>query len=166
MKKIGLIILVIVSIVACTKSTIKKYGCAKPPLIGNICLPNIFTPNGDGINDILYVRQSTGLPQIDTLEFKILDGTGAYLFYTSDPAVGWDGSYKGKKKTGVYNCEIKATLTNGETVDFTGTVTCLTKTTEEFIISSCTECRFDSQFNGQGNFDADLPTYESASICE
>jgi gliding motility-associated-like protein len=166
MKKICTLILVIITLVACTKSTIKKNGCAKPPLTGNICLPNIFSPNGDGINDVLYVRQSPGFPQIDTLEFKILDGTGAYLFYSSDPAVGWDGTYNGKKKSGVYSCEIEATLTNGETIEFTGTVTCLAKTADEYVINDCTECRFDSQFNGQGNFDVNLPTYESAGICE
>ncbi len=165
MRNLCLLLIVIVLLAACTKSTIKKYGCDELPLSGSICIPNIFTPNDDGINDVLYVRQSPGLPQIDTMVFRILDGTGAILFYSSDPAVGWDGSYNGKKKSGVYTIEIEATLVGGQIVEYSGTVTCMTKNPNEYVVDDCANCRFDNQFNGNGGFDSGLPTGEPNGVC-
>jgi gliding motility-associated-like protein len=165
MKKCFCILASLLVICGCTKSTIKKYGCSDPPLTGDICLPNIFTPNGDGVNDILLVRQSTGLPQIDTLTFMIKDASGTILFYSNDPAVGWDGSYNGKKKAGVYTCEVNARLTNDETIEFTGTVTMLPDLLNDYRVNDCSECRFGSQFSGHGDFDTDLPTNEPSDIC-
>lgn len=158
--------MVLCSFLACTKSTVEKYGCADPALTGAICLPNVFTPNGDGINDVLYVRTSTGFAQIDTIQFRIMDGAGSNLFVSTLPDVGWDGTYNnGKKKSGVYSWEIKATLTSGEQVEYTGTVTCLKDGISDYTVSNCTECRFDNQFNGQGGFDANLPTGEEGELC-
>jgi gliding motility-associated-like protein len=166
MKKIALLLIALLFFFACTKSTIKKYGCAEPPLTGNLCVPNIFSPNGDGINDVLYVRLSDGTPSIDTMDFKILDGTGAILFYSSKADSGWDGSYNGKKKSGVYTYELKATLSNSQVIEYSGTVTCLAKSPNEYVVNDCANCRFDSQFDGHGNFDANLPSNEPKGVCE
>ena len=166
MKRALIILLPLVLIIACTKSTIKKHGCSEPALSGTICLPNIFTPNGDGINDTLFIRESNGLPQVDSLIFKVLDATGSILFYGSDVKNGWDGTYNGKKKAGVYSCEISAWMSNGQLIEFSGTVTCLPDNPNDYIISQCADCRFDSQFDGQGGFDPTLPTGEPSDICE
>lgn len=166
MKKMHCIVLLLLVFAGCTKSTIKKNGCAMAPLTGTLCLPNIFSPNGDGINDVLYLRQSPGLSQIDTLQFLIKDGAGSIIFATTDPAVGWDGAFNGKIRAGVFQSEIKATMNSGEVIDFTGTVTCLTDYSKNYVVGNCTECRFDSQFNGHGDFDAALPTQEPGTICE
>ncbi|MBK7296789.1 MAG: gliding motility-associated C-terminal domain-containing protein [Flavobacteriales bacterium] len=58
----------------------------------DIFVPNTFTPNGDGINDTLYVR---GIP-IDHLEFMVFDRWGEKVFATTDKTVGWDGTFNGK----------------------------------------------------------------------
>ena len=59
---------------------------------GIIYLPNVFTPDGDGINDIFY---AVGV-DIAKLDFYIFDRWGEQLFYTDDINVGWDGTYKGR----------------------------------------------------------------------
>jgi gliding motility-associated-like protein len=57
-----------------------------------IFVPSGFTPNGDGENDVVYVR-GDNLLEID---FKIFDRWGEMVFSTTDQAEGWDGSFKGE----------------------------------------------------------------------
>ncbi|MBV1952552.1 MAG: gliding motility-associated C-terminal domain-containing protein, partial [Cycloclasticus sp.] len=58
-----------------------------------IWVPNIFSPNGDGNNDILYVR-GVGVTQ---LKFFVYDRWGEKVFETQDLDIGWDGTFRGKK---------------------------------------------------------------------
>lgn len=58
-------------------------------------VPDAFTPNGDGYNDILYVR-GWGIDQL--ISFKIFNRYGELVFETNDKNIGWDGTYKGKKQ--------------------------------------------------------------------
>ena len=65
-----------------------------------IVLPNSFTPNGDGLNDILYVRGS-GLTDIVT--FKVFSRSGKLVFESGMKNVGWDGTFNGRElNTGVF----------------------------------------------------------------
>ncbi len=72
----------------------------------NVFIPNVFTPNGDGRNDIFHVFAGTGVVQVKT--FMIYDRWGAKLYEATNiqpnsPSVGWDGSFRGKDMTpGVY----------------------------------------------------------------
>ena len=66
-------------------------------------IPNIFTPNGDGNNDKLFVRGNN----IKELYFAVYDRWGEKVFETTDKNYGWDGSYKGNNLNGnvfVYYC--------------------------------------------------------------
>jgi len=56
-------------------------------------VPSVFTPNGDGKNDVVYVK---GWGIKDLLEFSIYNRWGQRIFYSEDKNVGWDGTYKGK----------------------------------------------------------------------
>ncbi len=58
----------------------------------DVFLPNAFTPNGDGVNDVLFVRSNF----IDQLELLVFDRWGEEVFRTTDTKTGWDGTYKGK----------------------------------------------------------------------
>ncbi|MBN2682457.1 MAG: PKD domain-containing protein [Bacteroidales bacterium] len=83
-------------------------------------VPNTFTPNDDGINDIYYVR---GGP-FTNLEFKIFNKWGQLIFESFDQETGWDGTYKGQEQpVGVYVYTIKATTTDGQPYSKTGNVT-------------------------------------------
>ncbi|MFY0254697.1 PKD domain-containing protein [Chitinophaga sp. 30R24] len=64
---------------------------------GNIFIPNTFSPNGDGQNDVFYVR-GNGMQAIRM--FRIFNRWGQLVFEraggsTNDPASGWDGRFKG-----------------------------------------------------------------------
>ena len=56
-------------------------------------LPVVFTPNGDGANDRVYVR-GWGIKQL--LEFSIYNRWGERVYYSDDLYEGWDGTFKGK----------------------------------------------------------------------
>jgi gliding motility-associated-like protein len=58
-------------------------------------IPNAFTPNGDGINDVFRI---TGLPaeNITRYNFQIFNRWGQVVFHTNDIMEGWDGRSKGE----------------------------------------------------------------------
>jgi gliding motility-associated-like protein len=60
-------------------------------------MPNAFTPNGDGNNDIFYVR-GTGFT---VKSFSVYNRLGELVFSKenfnpNDPAYGWDGTFGGQ----------------------------------------------------------------------
>lgn len=58
-----------------------------------LAVPNGFTPNNDGNNDVLYVRSSS----IGNIKvFRVFDRWGAVVFETTDISVGWDGTFDGQ----------------------------------------------------------------------
>ncbi len=65
-----------------------------------VYVPNAFTPNGDGHNDVFRVHYYS-LPSHFTM--RLYKRNGAEVFYTSDPSQGWDGSLNGTlQPTGTY----------------------------------------------------------------
>lgn len=63
-----------------------------------IYVPNAFTPNRDGLNDILKAIP-VGLK---SFKFTVFNRWGEMVFQTSDAMIGWDGNYKGKILPGVF----------------------------------------------------------------
>lgn len=83
-------------------------------------VPNAFTPNGDGINDILRVT-SAGMKAFHY--FRIYNRYGQLVFTTSDPAKGWDGKVNGKlQNTGTYIWMAEAVDYRGKIVQRNGAV--------------------------------------------
>jgi gliding motility-associated-like protein len=54
----------------------------------NYVLPNVFSPNGDGINDIYRPYRSA---YVERVEMTIFNRWGLEVFYTEDPDINWDG---------------------------------------------------------------------------
>lgn len=85
-----------------------------------VWLPNAFSPNNDGNNDVLYV-QGRG---IDYIEFIIFDRWGEKIFESNSIDEGWDGSYKGQQvQEGVYVYMVKVTFPDQSKKDIFGNVT-------------------------------------------
>ena len=89
----------------------------------NYSLPNVFSPNNDGIND-LYVPLMTSY--IEKVDMKIFNRWGGLVFETEDPQINWDGKITGTNKlvtTGVYYyiCDVYENRLSGlETTTLTG----------------------------------------------
>jgi len=58
----------------------------------NVTIPNAFSPNGDGINDLHQVKISC-FPE--NYRFTIFNRTGQPVFTSTDYRKSWDGKYKG-----------------------------------------------------------------------
>jgi gliding motility-associated-like protein len=85
-------------------------------------LPNAFTPNGDGKNDILYVHGAA----IQQFSCKIFDRWGHMLFETTSLDKGWDGTYNGQPSpTEGYAYLLDVTFTDSVTLTKKGNVTLL-----------------------------------------
>ena len=77
-------------------------------------MPNAFSPNGDGINDIYKAKD--GYQSLVEFHAYIFNRWGQKLFEWTDPSQGWDGTYNGKDvKQGVYFVLVKAKGADGRT---------------------------------------------------
>jgi gliding motility-associated-like protein len=87
----------------------------------DVVLPNAFSPNGDGNNDVFRV---TARKFINVQEFKIFNRWGNEIFSTGDIRKGWDGTYKGiAQDPGVYQYLVRVAYPNGKTQFLKGDVT-------------------------------------------
>ncbi|GAA4454857.1 hypothetical protein GCM10023189_21900 [Nibrella saemangeumensis] len=69
-------------------------------------LPNVFTPNGDGRNDVF---QPMACPRfVETVEFVVYNRWGAKVFQTSDPTLNWNGRSSGGQElaSGLYYYQV------------------------------------------------------------
>ena len=60
-----------------------------------IYVPNAFTPNGDGLNDVFLPEGGTLETDPNNYELLIFNRWGNLIFKTSDPNIGWDGNNAG-----------------------------------------------------------------------
>jgi len=79
-------------------SAINKCGVKADTIFINqifcdIMVPNAFSPNGDGVNDLFRVLGNTG--RLEGFTLSVYNRWGERLFYTNDRRSGWDGRYKG-----------------------------------------------------------------------
>jgi gliding motility-associated-like protein len=83
-------------------------------------VPNAFSPNGDGLNDVFRAVPS-GI--VRTEYFRIFNRYGNLVFDTREYLKGWDGSFLGKKQPlGTYVWMVKGVDRDGKTVEMKGTV--------------------------------------------
>jgi len=59
---------------------------------GQVYIPNVFTPNGDGLNDVFFPK-GKGIRTIKYL--RVFNRWGELVYETKDPKIGWDGKFKG-----------------------------------------------------------------------
>ncbi len=85
-----------------------------------IYTPNAIVPNGENnvFKPVILYRES-----LQSYELLVFDRWGALIFSSTDPDLGWDGSYKGRLlPPGSYTYRIRATQSSGRQLDERGTV--------------------------------------------
>lgn len=85
-------------------------------------IPDLFTPNSDGNNDVLLVY---GLTQASSFRFRIFNREGSVVYQTDNVseavASGWNGRTNGNAQpTGMYFWRVEGVLPNGESVLLNG----------------------------------------------
>ena len=110
-----------------------NYGCESSDNItvrvlcenGQIFIPNTFTPNGDGVNDMFF-PQGKGLDYVKS--FRVYSRWGEIVFSRddmkiNDPASGWDGTFKSAAlKPDVFVYFIQAYCESGELIELKGDI--------------------------------------------
>lgn len=87
---------------------------------GEMYVPNAFTPNNDGANDVLYVRGIC----LQSLTFMVFNRWGEKVFETADQKIGWDGTYKGEEmNTGVFVYRLEGKTYDGKGFSAKGNIT-------------------------------------------
>lgn len=101
-------------------------GMSQICVVNNLCgdpliyVPNTFTPNGDGLNDVFYVRGFN----IDEVEMVVFNRWGQKVFETREVSKGWDGSYEGAvAPPDVYGYYLRVRCISGGEYEAKGNVT-------------------------------------------
>ena len=78
-------------------------------------IPNVFTANGDGVNDYFYPK----FLYINEIHVMIMNKWGELIFESTDlDSQGWDGIYKEKEApVGNYVCRVSFTTLDGRVFD-------------------------------------------------
>lgn len=91
----------------------------------NVFVPNTFSPNGDGVNDIFYPRGS-GVFRVKNLIIFNRWGQVVYQkgnFNANDASAGWDGTYKGQTLSAdVFVYTLEVLCANNQSLVFKGNV--------------------------------------------
>ena len=90
-------------------------------------VPNAFTPNGDGINDVFRVKE--GYKSIVSFKARVFSRWGKKLYEWDDPEGGWDGRSGGSNvPTGPTTCSSKPGEPTGKTITSRKPSTCCAAT--------------------------------------
>jgi gliding motility-associated-like protein len=109
-------------------SVVGYNGCANKDTVhididyrGKLLIPNAFSPNGDGKNDVFKVANLTFQRVV---EFRVFNRYGQEVFNTIDAGTGWDGTFNGEPQgVGTYMYMIKIGYPDGHIENYTGDVT-------------------------------------------
>jgi hypothetical protein len=130
-----LLIIVFLTLNACRKQKIEKNACKSDHLelradSAYIIAPNIFTPNGNNIND----KFTLNMAGIKNISMHVYNKRGEIIWgeaITGPFTTSWwtgkhnAGRWEGKTIDGVYDFEIKATTNSGVYLHGEGTITCV-----------------------------------------
>lgn len=89
---------------------------------GDFFVPNVFSPNGDGLNDFVNAHGFC----ISSYNLQIFNRWGEKVFETTDKSYGWDGSFRGKPMDiGVFMYKVEGITIEGKPFSLKGNVTLL-----------------------------------------
>ncbi|MCZ4245230.1 putative Ig domain-containing protein [Pedobacter punctiformis] len=95
-------------------------GKATNPLGNDVYIPNAFTPNNDGKNDIFLIYGNT----IASSKMYIYTQWGQLIYQSNSTANGWDGTFKGvNQPSGVYVYMVEVNFNDGTQILRKDTVT-------------------------------------------
>ena len=153
----------------------KLKGCCDEPAInatvgnGHLYVPNVFTPNGDGINDILWVSGDSNIVIIQSFQVKDKEGRTVFQLLDGIPndySSGWNGMVNEKYENGVYSITMQAEAADGTIATLQGKVCnfrCLDNGTEAPL--SAEGCQFPVQVT-DGVFESLIPINETTGCFE
>ncbi len=111
--------LVVFNSFGCTDTSCQSVKAIISPIFN---VPNAFTPNGDGVNDKIFVRGFG----ISKMEWQIYNRWGVLVYVSANKDQGWDGTYKGAlQPQDVYHYTLSIEFTDKTKFTKTGDITLL-----------------------------------------
>lgn len=110
-------------------TAMNQFGCkdtackvVRGMVIPLVDVPSGFSPNGDGVNDMVYVKGYG----ISKMTFRIYNRWGEKVFESTEQSKGWDGRYKGvMQEMEVYGYTLKVEFFDGTKDSKSGNITLL-----------------------------------------
>ena len=83
-------------------------------VVEGLIVPNVFTPNGDGFNDVFKIRNSA----VSEFTFRVFNRWGTQIYETTAPEIAWDGKTQAGSPApgGTYFYTLKAKLSSGNDI--------------------------------------------------
>lgn len=79
--------------------------------IKGVGVPSAFSPNGDGNNDVLFVKGNG----IESMNFVVYNRYGEVVFESNNQSIGWDGTFMGREENpGVFTWVLQYDFYSGE----------------------------------------------------
>lgn len=91
------------------------------PVTHTLYVPNAFTPNGDGINDVFEMYGDIAAQKEATI--SVFNRWGELVYQSEGTGFAWDGSYKGSRQPGVYAYDLTVVYLDADVRHITGSVT-------------------------------------------
>ena len=164
---IYLSLMVLGMMASCKDDTTEEKTCCSIPAVdaqvgnGHAYVPNVFTPNGDGINDLWTVFTDDSIVLIQSIEVKDQDDKivfSADNVFPGTPETKWDGRFNGQLKEGVYGYSILVRAANGTAGALFGEV-CNHQCDQGSVPISGNGCQFPAN-NESGHYNALFATGE------
>lgn len=156
MKPLSTVCLMMFLLASCEDKLAILPGCCEDNAIyaefgdGGIFIPNVFTPNADGLNDQLYITGDS-VAEIDELKIRSMEGIIVYHM-ANIPINGssWDGTINGLVVAGMYDFELEATSYQGYKEKIEGNICvfpCGGVMDKDFVpIKNCSFAEFDTNY--------------------
>ena len=130
---------------------------------GQIYMPNVFSPNGDGINDIFLPWASDSIDRIE--QFVIRNGSGEMLFSEEDfePNLvekAWFGNSTLPAYEGLFKFEVTARSVDGIVETFSGEACSFPCLEGSETLQNLENCKWGTQHDGAGGFGETFPSLE------
>lgn len=165
MKKLFPILCIIITYFSCGKKHDIQKNCCKQDHVYEIAdsavlfIPNIFTPNGNGINDILFIRSKN----ISSVTITILNKKDEEIYKSNSLTEHWDGKHTGGKWSGQtieghYSFTVDAVTTNGKNIHAESDISVITDPSK-YCLKNLSNCAFDTQYS-LGIFNSNGPSGE------
>ena len=135
---------------------------------GNVFIPNIYTPNADGVNDVFVIFADQEIAEIQLLTIQNSNGINVFSlsnFPPNDFGFIWAPADANEAPNGLYSYSADIQSSDGVVENVRGSVCvyrCKTDT-DSILTENISNCHFPTQHDGQGGHDPLAPSIENSN---